>query len=396
MLIPSWAEEEVIRSEPWVSSRQLPNSGRTFWPLSFPPQMKVDRPCFLRWLLPPVSHFSESLLHQPIPVSWALILVLSLQSDPPSPGLRYLLLFSSLPQSGLDFASLVLSTLQSGFCSDHASLETPCKEIVNGLSRTKRLPWRSGGCGPPTVKPTLCAPGAVLLPLSLSWGHFFFRLSSLTTNSCVSQAFSPFPFFQFPFSSLDSYRRFPSSPQSQPPLQVWLPPTPSTRVSSCASAPGLAEASARGHAPSQPVHACFGPSPWVNFILKTLPDFGYFLSYSHLLHLSSELPTPLGVALNGAGIIWHSPLKNLSWFPTTLKPLSVLAQTDHMGSWPDLSKLTSPVLLRPFPEFHSQRTSHCHPDTSCSPPDCSFWLKYFPFLLYLENSQYDPTHMTKF
>ena len=220
MLIPSWAEEEVIRSEPWVSSRQLPNSGRTFWPLSFPPQMKVDRPCFLRWLLPPVSHFSESLLHQPIPVSWALILVLSLQSDPPSPGLRYLLLFSSLPQSGLDFASLVLSTLQSGFCSDHASLETPCKEIVNGLSRTKRLPWRSGGCGPPTVKPTLCAPGAVLLPLSLSWGHFFFRLSSLTTNSCVSQAFSPSLFFQFPFSSLDSYRRFPSSPQSQPPLGV--------------------------------------------------------------------------------------------------------------------------------------------------------------------------------
>ena len=219
MLIPSWAEEEVIRSEPWVSSRQLPNSGRMFWPLSFLPQMKADRPCFLRWLLPPVSHFSESLLHQPIPVSWALILVLSLQSDPPSPGLRYLLLFSSLPQSGLDFASLVLFL--------HYNLASAL--IMRLLKLPAKRSWMDSH-GPSVFSEDLEAadhqqltPYSVLLVLSssrcLSLGvTFFFWLSSLTPNGCVSQAFSPFLFFQFPFSSLDSYRLFLSSPQSQLPL----------------------------------------------------------------------------------------------------------------------------------------------------------------------------------
>lgn len=73
----------------------------------------------------------------------------------------------------------------------------------------------------------------------------------------------------------------------------------------------------------------------------------------------SQLRTahPSGVTSNVAGIIWHSALKNLSWFPTTSKPLSVPAQTGHSTSQPDHSELTSPVLLQPFPVSRTMNIS---------------------------------------
>lgn len=186
-----------------------------------------------------------------------------------------------------------LSTLQSGFCSDHASLETPCKEIVNGLLRTKRLLWRPGGCGPPTVNPILCVPGSVLLP-PISLGVTFSSdiLLCLTPNSCVSQGFSFFLFFQFPFSSLYSYRFFFLVRKTNYPSMCGSHQPQQHRLGVVLRNLGLQNFSQRDHTHSLPDHARFSPSPWVNFILKTLPDFGHFLSYSHHLHLSSELPTP--------------------------------------------------------------------------------------------------------
>lgn len=105
---------------------------------------------------------------------------------------------------------------------------------------------------------------------------------------------------------------------------------------------GLQNFSQRDHTHSLPDHARFSPSPWVNFILKTLPDFGHFLSYSHHLHLSSELPTPL---------VWPLMLLELL-APCTAKPLLV---SDHLEAskcsgtdrpqclmaWPQQAHLTS-------------------------------------------------------
>lgn len=156
--------------------------------------------CFLRWILP----WNTAPSTAPC--------LLGFGSGTFSP--LHSLTKPSLPSPPFFFAtqwsrlcvSHSLSTLQSGFCSDHASLETPCKEIVNGLLRTKRLLWRPGGCGPPTVNPILCVPGGVLLPPISLGVTFSSDILCLTPNSCVSQGFSFFLFFQFPFSSLDSYR----------------------------------------------------------------------------------------------------------------------------------------------------------------------------------------------
>lgn len=183
--------------------------------------------CFLRWILP----WNTAPSTAPC--------LLGFGSGTFSP--LHSLTKPSLPSPPFFFAtqwsrlcvSHSLSTLQSGFCSDHASLETPCKEIVNGLLRTKRLLWRPGGCGPPTVNPILCVPGGVLLPPISLGVTFSSDILCLTPNSCVSQGFSFFLFFQFPFSSLDSLQVSLSGPQNQLSLYVWLPPTPSTQAESC-------------------------------------------------------------------------------------------------------------------------------------------------------------------
>lgn len=188
--------------------------------------MKTGCSCFLGWILLPVK-----LLWKTAPSTDPSSLGLSFRDFSPNFFLSHKT-FKTLPSPFLFTAkewsrlciSHSLTTLQFGFFPDHASPETPCKEIINALLLTKCVFWRFGDCWPSPVNPILRVPGSILLDLllhsliCLGVTVSYDLLLCLTPKSCVPQSFSFFLFFHFPFSSLDSYRFVLSSPQIQLPL----------------------------------------------------------------------------------------------------------------------------------------------------------------------------------